>query len=72
MVVKELMDILNQYPEDMRIVLDDQDTSVEDVGIIQKIPIMLDANSESWNGSHKECRWSKKHDEIALLICRAR
>ena len=68
MIVKELLAILNEYPEDMRIVLEFGETSLDDVGIIQKIPVILDTNNDHWRGPHEECKYGKKPDETALLI----
>lgn len=70
MTVEELRELLQKYPDDMRVVVECGEDAFEDIGFVEKLPILTDINNDLWLGSHKETS-SEKADEIAVAIMAA-
>jgi hypothetical protein len=75
MNVKELTDILNMYPETMRVVVDGYEGGYEDIcnsgrHSVYTIPLFLNRNPDDpYYGEHEECLNEYDiPDEIALAI----
>jgi hypothetical protein len=65
MTIKELTDLLSQYPPDTRVVVAGYEGGFNDITIHKIIHLKLDANKEWWYGQHEEVRSS---GEPALLL----
>lgn len=58
MTKKELIEMLSQYPDDMRIVIDGHEGGYTDITECEELELVLNYNiSEWWYGAHEE----KKH-----------
>ena len=56
MIVKELIQILESYPQDLRVVVSGYESGYDDVTPerISVINIQLDVGTEPWEGQHEE------------------
>lgn len=54
MNVKELIEILEKYPPDMRVVVEGYEDGYDDITIIKELSIKLNANKEFYYGAHAE------------------
>jgi len=75
MNIKELIDILSQYPETMRVVVDGYEGGFEDINnlgrhSIYKIPVFLNKNPDDpYHGEHELClNEDDIPDEIVISI----
>jgi len=69
MTIKELIEKLKEYPENMRVILDGYEGGYEDIKIIRTLPIQFNVNSADWDGPHDSCKEDEK-DETAIHIGR--
>ena len=67
MTVSELIEMLQNYPGDTRVVFHGYEGGYCDVNNIEFVPIELNVNTESYFGPHGNCL-PGEHDELALLI----
>ena len=56
MNVKELMEILGEYPQDMRVVVQGYEDGYDDVrsGCVKQRKVKLNAGKEDWVGDHMD------------------
>ena len=54
MTVSELIAQLQQYPEDMRVIVDGYEGGYDDIKSVHTIPIMVNVNDQSYMGSHDD------------------
>ena len=54
MTVKELVELLNKYPDDLRVVVNDYEDDYDDISPerIFTTKIQLDAGTHDWEGQH--------------------
>lgn len=67
MTVGELIEAMESYPEDMRVILHVRDKTFDDVQDLKELPIITDKCKDIFCGSHEECH-PEKATETALLI----
>lgn len=72
MTARELIEILQKYPPDERVITRGYEGGYEDVEEVKELEIVLDVNKESWMGPHDSHPWwqdrEKKADETAIYI----
>ena len=59
MTVKELMELLNKYPDDLRVVVNGYEDGYDDISPerISTTRIQLDAGTHDWEGKHGDPRY---------------
>ena len=67
MTVKELIEFLEGYPPDLRVVVQGYENGFDDVSSerVKLIRIQLDCGTENWEGRHREISPQKKYALIA-------
>lgn len=72
MTVAELIAKLQEMPQDARVVVDGYEDGLKDASLVQTIPVVLNANTSSWTGPHKqwESYMNVQPDETAVYIPR--
>ena len=79
MTVKELMDLLEKYPDDLRVVVNGYEDGYDDISSerIFTRKIQLDAGTQDWEGKHGDPPYETEEttDDAkiveALVFCRA-
>jgi len=52
LTIKDLIEILKQYPQDLRVVVDGYEDGLNDISIFTEITIALNVNEEDCLGAH--------------------
>ncbi len=65
MTVKELINKLQSYPTDARVVVAGYEDGCNDIDIIQQISIKLSANKEWYYGTHEE---SEENNTVPAIL----
>jgi hypothetical protein len=69
MILKELIDILKQYPESTRVIVSGYEGGYCDIDSVEKIPIQLNVNpTHSYCGPHEKVSENKKHEDAIAII----
>ena len=78
MTVKELMELLEKYPDDLRVVVNGYEDGYDDISPnrIFTRKIQLDAGTHDWEGKHGDPTYeSEETNDVkiveALIFCRA-
>ncbi len=66
MTVKELINKLQSYPTDVRVVVEGYEGGYDDIDITRQISIKLNVNKEWYYGTHEESE--KKNVVHAILL----
>ena len=68
MTVKELIEMLTDKPQDMRVVVRGYEGGVNDITCADEIPVKIDCNSEWYYGKHEECEEESKDETVLHLM----
>lgn len=68
MTARELVDILQGFDPDARVVIHGHAGGYEDVTCVDEIPLRLNVNSEGQRGAHEYPEEGQTPDAVALLI----
>ncbi len=73
LTVGELIRLLSEYPEDLRVVVDGYEGGFDDLtnDLIQRLPIGLHVNKPKWEGPHEDARWGFFERKGAIEIVEA-
>lgn len=66
--VKDLRKLLEEYPDDMRVIIRGYEGGFNDVRGIKTVEIKLNVHESWWMGKHDEPSHGEAADEKALLI----
>ncbi|MET0626588.1 MAG: hypothetical protein ABW250_26875 [Pyrinomonadaceae bacterium] len=68
MTARELVDILQGFDPDARVVIHGHAGGYDDVAGVDEIPLRLNVNSEGGRGAHEYPEEGETADGVALLI----
>lgn len=66
MTINELIEILRQFPPEMRVVVKGYEDGFDDIDTIKQVSLILNANEEWWYGAHADLK--EKPGVPALLL----
>lgn len=72
MKASELMLELSQYHPDARVVIPGYEGGLEDMELIRAMPIVLNTNTESYEGPHEAVDITMPHNEVAVILGKLR
>jgi hypothetical protein len=67
MNVKELQELLNKYPPDMRVIVEGYEDGYDDISIVREQAIIPNANEEYYYGAHAEAEDGQEGEKALLL-----
>lgn len=68
MTIKELIEELQSYPEDMRVITYVKENTFDDATGTEEINIVTDKYDDVFTGRHEECRKGEEGEKALLIL----